>query len=305
MSIQRLAASLLLPLLAMSQSSSFLVADSSAASSSSRATDSPAASSSSRVADSPAASSSSHVADSSAGSSSSHVADSPVGSVARSSGSPALDSRVRPTPTDRPSKSSAGTEPCDNASIDLPEDRVYENAISWQFEGVLAPDLGALAQVYPARRILCGVVLDLTQNGGQATQRMDLYIWDNDSGRPGAVRALVTAANPGPVATWPIIGRHVLALPEPTCAEVDSVWVGYWPSWIAEPAGWFVGADLDGPPTRSVTKIAPGLGFPSGWQNTSTAWGPVSTLGIGLSFAPCVPDPVISSTWGSIKSLFR
>lgn len=226
--------------------------------------------------------------------------ESPAGSVAPLPERLGTRAGTQPTLT-----ASARSAICDTVSIEIDGDGAYENAIGWQFEGVAAPDFGAMAQIYAGRRVLCGVILDLSQSGGRPSLGMDLYVWDDGGGVPGAVRAMVVGANPGVVATWPDVGRHLLALPEPSCAEVDSIWVGYRPSWEGERAGWFVGADLDGPPARSLTKIAPGLGFPTGWQSVTTAWGPLSALGIGLSVDACATEPVVSSSWGTLKTLFR
>ena len=69
--------------------------------------------------------------------------------------------------------------------------------------------------------------------------------------------------------------------------------------------GWWVGADLDGPGGFPYTNIAPGIGFPTGWQDVSVLWGPTQALGIGAEVLPCDPVPTVGTTWGRIKALLR
>ncbi len=159
-------------------------------------------------------------------------------------------------------------------------DGSYENGYNWGYGGVIAPTYGALAECYSAtQEVLCSVVLDLTQVGYQAGQRMDVYAWDDDNGCPGAVRCVKTNVDPGPVAYWPELSRHVVTMDG--CDVDGSFWVGWWGNWPGELGPWYVGADLDGPGGCPLTNIAPGIGFPTGWTNTSVVWGPTQALGIG------------------------
>jgi hypothetical protein len=106
------------------------------------------------------------------------------------------------------------------------------------------------------------------------------------------------------LAGWPMIARNVFTLPEPVCVE-GTWWIGYW----ADYSGWipfFVAADVDGPGGGSpLTKIAPGQGYPTGWQDVAVRWGPTAALGIGAEVDSCPPTPVEGATWGSIKVMFR
>ena len=66
-----------------------------------------------------------------------------------------------------------------------------------------------------------------------------------------------------------------------------------------------LGRDLDGPGGCAMTNIAPGIGYPTGWQNVSVTWGPTQALGIGAEVTPCDPVPTMESSWGRVKSLYR
>ncbi|MCB9465604.1 MAG: hypothetical protein H6682_18085 [Candidatus Eisenbacteria bacterium] len=174
-------------------------------------------------------------------------------------------------------------------------DGTYENGYTWQYGGVVPPYFGAFAECYPAVAPVCAVVLDLTQTGTQFGHLMDVYVWDDDNESPGAVSCVITNVDPGPVAFWPSLSRHVIEVPN--CGAGSRVWVGYWGTWVDEINGWWIGADLDGYGGCPRSNIAPGIGYPTGWQNVSVVWGPTQSIGIGAMFgdgsiqgACCYPD---------------
>ncbi|MEZ4648231.1 MAG: hypothetical protein R3E97_05480 [Candidatus Eisenbacteria bacterium] len=182
-------------------------------------------------------------------------------------------------------------------------DRTYENSYAWQYGGVVPPMYGAFVEIYDSyRETPCAIVLDLTQTGGDAGQTLDLYAWSIVAGLPGQVLGIRTGVDPGPIATWPSVSEHVLEFSS-DCA--DSMFLGFWGNWPGGPSGWFVGADLDGFGGCPMTNIAPGIGYPTGWQNVSIVWGPTQAIGIGGEFIECGPVPVQESSWGKVKALFR
>lgn len=72
--------------------------------------------------------------------------------------------------------------------------------------------------------------------------------------------------------------------------------MGYWPEWPQDVQGWFVGADLDGfGGGCPYTNIAPGLGYPTGWNHVSIVWGPTRALGIAAEVTECT-TPVNDTT---------
>jgi hypothetical protein len=147
-------------------------------------------------------------------------------------------------------------------------------------------------------------VLDLSS--GQPWWRiLDAYVWADDSGVPGNTIVLLASVDPGPIAVYPQFSRHVIELPDPPCVS-GGWWVGYWGAWPGSNAGFWLGADRDGPGGGApMTKIAPGLEWPSGWQDVAVRWGPTSALGIGADVRECPPSPTETRSWGRVKALYR
>lgn len=180
-------------------------------------------------------------------------------------------------------------------------DGTYENGFAWRYGGIVPPDYGAFAECYSGASKLCSAVYDFSTTGTQAGQSMDIFVYNDAAGAPGPV-VFTSRVTPGPVAFWPSISRHTFAIDTPCTA--DAWWVAYWGNWPGAVQGWFVGADLDGFGGCPFTNIAPGIGYPTGWNNASVVWGPVQAIGIGAEVVPC-GVPVIESTWGQIKNLYN
>ncbi|MEZ4650374.1 MAG: hypothetical protein R3E97_16625, partial [Candidatus Eisenbacteria bacterium] len=183
-------------------------------------------------------------------------------------------------------------------------DGTYENGYAWQYQGNERPYWGAFAEGYAVDGLhACSIVLDLTQIGNDTGQTMDLYVWDDAGGAPGPVLGLATGANPGPIAFWPSLSRHSFSISS-ECAN-STTYVGYWGNWPGQLSAWYVGADLDGFGGCPLTNIAPGIGYPTGWNNVSIVWGPTQAIGIGAEFVECGGTPILRSSWGRVKALFR
>lgn len=190
-------------------------------------------------------------------------------------------------------------------TLNFNADGTYENGYAWRYHGVVAPYYGAFAECYSAPEpvTVCSVVLDLTQIGSYAGQPSDIYVWDDAGGNPGNVLCVRLNFLPGAPAFWPSISRHTATLDG--CCATGNFWVGYWGNWPNAGTAYFIGADLDGFGGCPRTNIAPDIGFPTGWQNVSVAWGPTQALGIGAETYPCGGTATQSSTWGAIKNLYR
>jgi len=187
-------------------------------------------------------------------------------------------------------------------------DGIFEGGWAWQYAGIALPYSGAFAECYFDPAEVCAAVFHFTQAGYQSGQRMDVYLWDDQGGVPGAVRCILPGVDPGPINYWPTTSRHVVELPGGCC--VDSAWwIGFWGDWPGEVAGWFIAADLNGGPWPRngcpYTNIAPGVGYPTGWTNVETVWGPTMALGIGAEVVACEPTPVERTSWGVIKALYE
>ena len=230
-----------------------------------------------------------------------------------------------------------------SASPSAPEviirgDGSYENAIAWQYEASAAPDYGAFAVRFPEalQSRISAVVLDLTavpptvigtsresptvdvlsllEDSGPLTElgfsdssAADIYLWDESAGAPGAVLWIQVGSPLTLDVAWPDFARITVPVdPMLRCEQItgDAAWAGFWGDWPDAPAAAFVGTDQDGFGPAGVTRIAPDLGFPAGWQDVSVAWGGITALGIGVLAEPCGQEPVLLSTWGTIKRLY-
>ncbi len=189
-------------------------------------------------------------------------------------------------------------------TLQVNADGSYENGYAWTYGGIVPPYYGAFAECYSGTNVnLCSAVFDLTQVGYQLDNTMDVYVWADAGGIPGDVLCTSFGVQPTPIAFWPSISRH--AVPMSCDCLPENFWVGYWGDWSFGLLGWYVAADLDGPGGCPLTNVAPGIGYPTGWNNVSIAWGPTQSIGIGCETIPCGPVPTRESSWGNVKSLFR
>ena len=236
------------------------------------------------------------------------------------------------------------SNPCPGSTFYLNYDGSAENGFCWQYGGIVPPYYGAFAECYHTdqRLSVCGIELMLTTIPNNPCRPCDLYVWDDNGGQPGNVLSVTTDANPCPVAFWPEVSTHDFAV---NYTQVSGAfWVGYWGSNFGTGScDYFIAADVDGPGGCPMTNIAPGIGYPTGWQNVSIVWGPTAALGIG-AFAgwgpccgpdqgpccfpdrtcqwvescpgywspsgtcdpnPCQPVPVKGTSWGQIKALYK
>ena len=183
-------------------------------------------------------------------------------------------------------------------------DGSYESAYAWFPPGCQPPDYGSFAERYSGCGWIAAIVLDVTDDGIWENELLDAYVWDSSDGVPGNVLAVETDVRLYGVPYWPNVGRFFVDLSEPAYVD-DMWWVGFWGNWPYSEIGFWVGADHDGPGGGSpMTKIAPGLEWPEGWQDVAVRWGSTAALGIGAEVDE-TPSPPISPTWGRIKGLFR
>lgn len=192
-----------------------------------------------------------------------------------------------------------------------------ENGYGWMYGGIVPPYYGAFAECYNVTGVISGVELKLT-GVGDPCQPCDVYLWNDGGGQPGAALGVVAGYNPCPVATWPNVSTHDLC-----CGSEANgpVWVGYWAGAFAnQRCGYYVAADTNGFGGCPLTNVAPGIGYPTGWINTSAIWAWTQAIGIGVwaggdvvigcSFGPPPPSSVPAareelSSWGRIKAQNR
>ena len=186
-----------------------------------------------------------------------------------------------------------------NGTLLMNFDGSAENGYCWQYAGIAPPYYGAFAECYDGTGDVCGVELKLTGIGYPCTA-CDVYLWNDAGGMPGGVGGVMNGFNPCPVATWPNISTH------DACAPLGSVagpfWVGYWLDASVAVCGYFIAADTNGFGGCPMTNIAPGIGYPTGWNNVSIVWGPTQAIGIGawLGDPGLCAVPTHESTWGQI-----
>ena len=183
-------------------------------------------------------------------------------------------------------------------------DGTYEDGYAWFSDGCIPPDYGSFAERYETCQQIAAIALDLCGAPWMLPGFLDAYVWADGGGVPGEVLAVEWHVEIDSLTYWPQFSRHLVYFQQPV--RTDEVWwVGFWPRMPFWEPDFYVGADLDGPGGgSSMTKIAPGQGYPTGWQDVAVRWGPTAALGIGAEVEEC-PTPVESPTWGAIKAMFR
>jgi hypothetical protein len=195
------------------------------------------------------------------------------------------------------------TNPCPGSTNLLNYDGTAENGYCWQYGGVVpGSSYGAFAEGYDAggAGYVCGIELFLTSIGNPS-QPADLYVWDSDGTNPNNVLSLTSGVAINGVGMWPSITQFDLGIGD--TAVTGAFFVGYWANFSGQGCGYFIAADLDGFGGLPRTNIAPGIGYPTGWQDPSGVWGPTMALGIGCYLRGSTPTQ--ETTWGAIKHLYN
>jgi hypothetical protein len=198
-----------------------------------------------------------------------------------------------------------GNDACFAGVLYANHDGSFENGYAWQYGGCVAPYYGAFGESFDLDygNVCCVALWVSTLPGYFFGQSCDAYVWDGGiGGAPGAVLGMVPGNVLSSVPNWP------------TCAENDITMavgvagpftVGFWGNWPGALCGYFCAADLNGFGGYPWTNIAPGIGYPTGWNDPSIVWGATQSMGIGVYWGDCYTSPVESRTWGSIKALFE
>ncbi len=195
--------------------------------------------------------------------------------------------------------------PCPGSALLMNHDGSSENGYAWRSGGVVPPDYGAFAEGYTATGYVCGAQFFFsTLEGYYYGQTLDAFVYASDGTSPASVLAVATGIVIDPPAIWPEVNVQDVDLPD---TWVDSqFFVGGWGNWPGMLNGWFFCSDLDGPGGMPRTHIAPGIGYPTGWQDPSLVWGPTEAMGIGAYLMEGPPPvPVEDESWGRIKRLFH
>jgi hypothetical protein len=185
-------------------------------------------------------------------------------------------------------------------------DGTFENGYAWQYDGVQPPYYGAFAEGFVVDPPICtqATTYWFTQVGGYFGQTMDMYMWYDAGGIPGDVAWVLTGIDPGSPAFWPDISEHTIEY-EPVAWYDTKVYIGYWGNWPGEATAWFVGVDQDGFGGDPWTYVAPGIGFPTGWQDPEIIWGQ-TTQAFGMGFWYDVGTSAVENvSWGAVKATYQ
>jgi hypothetical protein len=185
-------------------------------------------------------------------------------------------------------------------------DGSFENGFCWQYGGVVpGTTYGAFGEGFDMPFYSCLIqCIDLwvTQVGNYSGHPLDLYLWEGGvSSPPGAVLGVVTGATLTNVPYWPSVGQNPIQF---NGGAPSPFTIGYWADFSAQVCQWYIGCDEDGFGGFPWTNIAPGIGYPTGWQHPATVWGVCQSLGIGIHASEGPFSPVEDVTWGAIKELF-
>ncbi len=196
----------------------------------------------------------------------------------------------------------SGSDEC-TETLYYNHDGTFENGYCWQMGGVIpGTTYGAFGEGFDlgAGNVECAAIWT-TQTGNWFGQPLDVYIWDGGvSGMPGDVLNVVSGAQLTNVPFWPTIGQSDIEVGYNVSGEFT---VGYWADFSTDVCGWYIGSDEDGFGGFPWTNVAPGIGFPTGWQSPAVVWGVCQSLGFGVYFGEG-GTPVEAATWGQIKDLF-
>ena len=196
-----------------------------------------------------------------------------------------------------------GPDACAGGVLVHNHDGSFENGYAWAYGGTIPPYYGAFSEGYDlgSGTVRCGAYWVTTLPGYYQGQTTDCYVWEGGvSTTPGSVIGVVIGTVFGNVPNWPEVGQNDVDLNAAVGGEFA---VGCWGNWPHQLVGYFYAADVDGPQGHPWACIAPGIGYPTGWQDPAIVWGPTSAMGCGVYFEQGTPAE--SETWGAVKALFR
>lgn len=198
---------------------------------------------------------------------------------------------------------SGDDEICPDATLLQNDDGSFEWGYQWWGAEVMPPDYGSWAEHYDCRGIICAMSVGFSTIGYFYNPSLDVYIWEDEDDNPGNALFVLRDWFPETPGYWPDVTFRDVELGE--IPSPGPHFIGFWPNW-PDAQGWFLGADEDGPGLGGPrTKIAPGLGYPTGWNhpNVVSEFSGCRDLAIREY---CIEDPTATktTTWGRIKALY-
>lgn len=181
-------------------------------------------------------------------------------------------------------------------------DYSFENGYCWQLDGIAPPYYGAWGEAFDTGPVTveCGLFW-WTTISYYYPRPADVYLWSGGvAGPPHEVLAMLPDILPH-AGFWPTCSLNEIEI---DCCVSNDFTVGFWFDDWDQVCITYICADESGTPGNPWTCIAPGTGYPSGWQHPRVVHPNCSSLGIGATIT-WVPSPVESKTWGAVKELFR
>ncbi len=180
-------------------------------------------------------------------------------------------------------------------------DHSFENGYCWQYDGIALPYYGAFAEGFDLGCSTTECAVYWLTNVGDFPDPIDVYIWDGGvHGPPASVLCLVPGVSVN-VGYWPECAENRI---EVGCAIGGEIAVGYWTDSSSHYCTIYCAADENGGGGHPWTCIAPGIGYPDGWQHPNVVYPNCVSMGIGVTVTDN-PSPVEGQTWGAVKALFR
>jgi hypothetical protein len=177
----------------------------------------------------------------------------------------------------------------------------FENCYCWQHEGVAPPYYGALAEGFDLGAVTAECAVYWLTNLYDLPAPIDVYVWDGGvDGPPEGVLCMIPGVDDLCVGYWPSCCENDI---EVGCCVSGDFAVGYWVDFGDHYCLEYCCADENGNGGYPWTCIAPGIGYPTGWQHPNVVFPDCVSMGIGVTVAD-EPSAAGSETWGSIKALF-
>lgn len=179
-----------------------------------------------------------------------------------------------------------------------------ENGYAWGFGGTVPPYYGAWAEAYDLGpgTIECATYW-FSQVGYFQGDPMDCYVWEGGvTAEPAGVICMVPGVVPENMPYWPDCGQNDIDIG--CCIGDREFTIGYWADFSDQTPQWYICSDVNGFFGYPWTCIAPGIGYPTGWNHVNVVFDYCISLFIGGYFSES-PSPVESRTWGDVKALFH
>lgn len=191
-------------------------------------------------------------------------------------------------------------------------DGTFENGYCWRHQGIGEPYYGCFAEGFHGPDQVVGMRIYLSASADvPPDSTSDLFVWGSGPAGPGSVLAMIPYVQFPAIPLWPEVRGFDFEI----TAEVGpNFYVGsqanFGPGYCF--CYYYAAADTDGPGGSPWTCIAPGMGYPTGWQDPSIVWGTTAAMGYGVytateqgvADAPADDGAEAHTTWGQVKRLF-